>query len=83
MNHKKLKSFKINKKIGLVNYKLKLPDTIRIYPIFHISLLEPAPEKALNTSYTEAKLLEPDTVYNIEKILDCKYIRNKIYYLIK
>jgi phosphorylcholine metabolism protein LicD len=40
LNHKKLRPFKIDKKIGLVNYKLKLPKTMEIYLIFHVSLLE-------------------------------------------
>ena len=41
LDHKKLGPFKIDKKIGSINYKFKLPKTIEIYPVFHISLLEP------------------------------------------
>ena len=41
LDHKKLGPFKIDKKIGSVNYKLKLPRTMEIYPVFHMSLLEP------------------------------------------
>jgi hypothetical protein len=41
LDYKKLGLFKIDKKIGSVNYKLKLPKTIEIYPVFHVSLLEP------------------------------------------
>jgi len=34
--------FKIKEVKGPVNYKLQLPAKMRIHPVFHISLLEPA-----------------------------------------
>ena len=40
MDYKKLELFKINKKIGSINYKFKLLKIIEIYPVFYISLLE-------------------------------------------
>jgi hypothetical protein len=83
LDHKKLGPFKIDKKIGLVNYKLKLPNTMRIHPIFHISLLEPAPDGAPNAPYTEAEPINPNAMYEVEKILDYKYIRGTLHYLIK
>jgi hypothetical protein len=36
----KLGLFKIKEKKGLVTFELRLPKTIRIYPVFYISLLE-------------------------------------------
>ncbi|OHF03747.1 hypothetical protein CORC01_01066, partial [Colletotrichum orchidophilum] len=41
LNYKKLKPFKIIKKILLINFKLKLLNTIRYYPVFYILLLKP------------------------------------------
>ena len=43
LDHKKLRPFEITKKKGPVNYRLKLLKTIRIHPVFYVSLLEPAP----------------------------------------
>jgi hypothetical protein len=38
----KLGPFKILRKKGPVNYELELPKRMRIHPVFHILLLEPA-----------------------------------------
>ena len=46
LDFKKFGLFIINRKISENNYKLSLPKTIRIHPIFHISLLEPTPKSA-------------------------------------
>ena len=40
LNNVKVKLFLIIAKIGLVNYKLKLLDNARIYPVFYILILE-------------------------------------------
>jgi hypothetical protein len=57
LDYKKFGSFKIKRNIKDINYKLYFPFTIKIYPIFYISLLElansdtpigPAPEIYLN-----------------------------------
>ena len=46
LNFKKLKPFTIVRKILKNNYKLSLPKTMQIHPIFHISLFEFASELA-------------------------------------
>jgi hypothetical protein len=46
LDFKKLGPFVINKKISGNNYELSLPKTIRIHPIFYISLFEPIPKSA-------------------------------------
>jgi hypothetical protein len=43
LDHKKLGLFEIAKIKSLVNYRLKLPKTIKIHPVFYVSLLELAP----------------------------------------
>ena len=43
LDHLKLRPFEIDEKLGPVNYRLKLPDSIRrIHTTFHVSLLEKA-----------------------------------------
>ena len=46
LNQIKLEPFRIQKKLGPVIFRLKLLQHIRIYPVFHISLLEKVSENA-------------------------------------
>jgi hypothetical protein len=47
LDHQKIRPFIIKEKLGPVNYKLQLPKSmLKIHPVFHISLLEPALENA-------------------------------------
>jgi hypothetical protein len=83
LDYKKLGPFKIVEVIGLVNYRLELPKTINIYPIFHISLLELVLLGVPNVLYTEIEPVNPNAEYEVEEILDQKYIRGNLHYLIK
>jgi hypothetical protein len=83
LDHKKLGLFKIKKIIGLVNYKLVLFKTMNIHPVFYISLLELVLLGVLLVPVTEIELVNPNTKYKIEKILDHKQVRNYIKYLVK
>ena len=42
LDSKKIGLFKVKRNIRNISFELYLPPTIKIYPIFHISLLEPA-----------------------------------------
>ena len=52
LDYRKLGLFEITEVKGLVNFKLKLPKSINIYPMFYILLLKlvlPGTPKALQT----------------------------------
>jgi hypothetical protein len=70
LDYKKLGPFKISEMVRLVNYRFELPKTINIYPIFYISLLESILPKAPNIPYIEIELVNPNTEYKVEEILD-------------
>jgi hypothetical protein len=72
LDHKKLGLFKIKRIIRLVNYKLVLPKTINIYPVFYISLLELILSGILLVPVTEIELVNPNIKYKIKEILDHK-----------
>jgi hypothetical protein len=83
LDHKKLGLFKIKRVIGPVNYKLVLPRTMNIHPVFHISLLELILLGVLLAPVTKIKPVNPNIEYKIKKILDHKPVRNHIKYLVK
>jgi hypothetical protein len=83
LDHKKLGPFEIDEKIGSVNYRLRLPKTMEIHPVFHVSLLEPAPPGSPPAPKTEVQQLDPQKEYEVETVLDCQYIRGKVKYLVK
>jgi hypothetical protein len=82
LDHIKLGSFKILKVLGPLIYKLKLPLSIWIHPVFHISLLKPAPKNAKLVKVWLSDKTQ-DNVYEVERVLDDQQINGQIYYLIK
>src|SRR5208337_4514411 len=81
LNYKKLGPFKIKRKISDSNYELILPPGVRLHPIFHISLLEPAP-KNTRLSTTEEVDSESEE-YEVERILDSRQQGRNVEYLVK
>ena len=72
LDFKKLGLFEILEKIGLVNFKLRLPPTSRLHLVFHVSLLEPAIGKRLILSDKEIQPENDPDVYEVEKIIDVR-----------
>jgi hypothetical protein len=72
LDHKKLGLFKIKRITGLVNYKLVLPKTMNIHPVFYILLLELVLPGVLLVLVTEIELVNPNAKYKVEEILDHK-----------
>src|SRR5690348_7992640 len=63
LDHKKLGPFKIAKVKGKTNYKLALPKTINIHPVFYILLLELVPPRAPKAPKTEIQPVNPNAKY--------------------
>lgn len=83
LDHQKIRPFIITEKLGPVNYKLRLPKSMsKIYPVFHVSLLEPAPENAKIAENIEIKD-NTEQEYEVKQILDHKRVSRKPYYLVK
>ena len=77
LNFAKLKFFKILKVLGLVTYKLDLPDSMRIMRIRYISVLELAdPEVPLIKDIPDIDPKSQEKVWEVKKILDIDLINN-------
>ena len=83
LDYRKLGPFIIKKVRKAINYELQLLKNMKIYLVFYISLLELALHNALKALYIEIKLINLNAKYKVKKILNYKYIKNKIKYLIK
>jgi hypothetical protein len=83
LDHLKLGPFEIIEKTGPLNYRLKLPNSIRrIYATFHILLLEKAPRNAEIATNIEIEE-ETENEYKVEGILATNKISGKPHYLVK
>ena len=67
-------------------YKLDLPKSLRIHPVFYISLLKPykESEKFLRATPPAPTMLSDNfEEYKVETILDKRTLRNRVQYLVK
>ena len=75
LDHKKLGPFEIREQVGPVNYRLKLPRTMKIHDTFHVSLLTKAPPGSPPAPAVDAEPLDAKQDFEVEAILDCQYFR--------
>jgi len=76
--------FEIEGPVGHQAYKLKLPDTMRIHPVFHVSLLEPYRLRPGEdpAQHEPPVLVEDEEEYEVEEVLSERRIRGKTQYLV-
>ena len=74
LNHKKLGPFKILRWLGLLNFELELPRTMKVHLIFYVMLLEKANQ---NTIPGCIEIKSDTQEYQVEKILDDDLINSQ------
>jgi hypothetical protein len=87
LDRKRMGPFKIMEAVGesKLAFRLELPRTMRIHPVFHVRLLDQYhPNKVPGRTQPPPppELVEGEAEYTVSKILDSRIRRNKLEYLV-
>jgi len=88
LDSKRFGPFKIVKIVGesKLAFELKLPPQWRIHPVFHASLLDPYQANRIEGRKQlvpePPEIVEGETEYEVEEILDSKMVRKKLWYYV-
>lgn len=90
LNYKKIDPFRITEPVGQLSYRLDLPASMQIHPVFHMSLLEPLRENTLPGQVEEPPppigTITDEGVdtreREVEEILDSRKRRGHLQYLV-
>lgn len=81
LDWKRLRPYTIKKVIYAYTNKLAIPSTVHLHPVFHVYLLDPAPNDPVPGQLIPPPLMVMVDVvpeYEIEEILDYKIVRNRL-----
>jgi hypothetical protein len=86
LDYKKIGPYTITQKINDVAFKVKLPKSMKIHPVFHVSLLEPAqsdPNPKRKQVQPPPVTINSESEYTVETVLKSRIHYNKLQYLVK
>lgn len=86
LDWKRFGRFRIKKVISLYAYELDLPTTMKVHPVFHVSLLDPNsddPQPGLIPPPPPPVEGEGEEEFEVEVILDSRLHRKRLQYLVK
>ena len=82
---KLLGPFKISEKVTDVNFRLDLPQSMKVHNVFHVSLLEPYRKNVIDNRVPPIVTpVESDSldVFDVEDIIDSRFVSGKLQYLV-
>ncbi|XP_029452688.1 transmembrane protease serine 12-like [Rhinatrema bivittatum] len=67
--------FRVAERVGLVSYRLRLPSTLRIHNVFHVSLLKPVVLSRYHRTPPDptATAIDDDPTYQVREVLDVRF----------
>jgi hypothetical protein len=86
LDFRRLGPFSVFKQINDVAFRLELPPSMKIHPVFHVSLLEPYKGSSIPGRFQVPLPLveiEGQEEFEVSKILNSRIIRKKLEYLIQ
>jgi hypothetical protein len=88
LDWKRLGPFPVEAIVSSHAYRLTLPDSMKVHPVFHVSLLEPAPSNPLPGQHNPPPppvVVEGEPEYEVEDIVNSRLFgRNRrLQYLVK
>ena len=86
LEYKKLGRFRILEKVSSHAYKLDLPPSMKVHPVFHVSLFEPAfsdPIPGQRNPPPPTIIVDGKEEWLVEKIVSSRIRHRKLQYLVK
>ena len=86
LDHRRLGPYKVVETVGPNAVRLRLPDTVQLHPVFHVSLLElpsgdPFPGQV--SPQPLPVIVDGEEEWEVERILDSRHFYNRLQYLVK
>jgi len=88
LSHRRLGSFIVERRIGPMAYRLKLPHWMKqLHPVFNVVKLTPAPDDPIpgqkTTDHPPPIIIDREAEWEVEEILDSRWHRRRFQYLVK
>jgi len=86
LDFKRFGPYRILEKVGNRSYKLDLPSSMQIWPVFHVSLLEPFHSEQFegrDPIVPDAPIIEGETSQTMVEIMDSRYVGKQFQYLVR
>ena len=87
LDYKNAGPFKILESIGKYAFKLDLPKSMKIHPVFHVSLLSPVAQDALPGQISgpvpPLEVLNEEPEYEIERVVGSMWQNGQIHYIVR
>jgi transposase InsO family protein len=85
LDYKREGPFTVTEKVGTRSYRLNLPKTVKVYPVFHVSLLERFRPDLISGRTPKRRpplVVDGEEEFEVESILDSKQERGRVFYFV-